>query len=167
MDDRSERLANEPESRHLESAGEPRKLLHVLQGWPPRGPNFFRWENGRLVFDGEWGADHSFVPRPERWAEFWSVCDEIDIWSWPSKVGDPHMIDGLQYEIEIDVGSRSVKSRGQVIGSPAGFRERLTKVHEALQSLVRWRRPFGRLSWMTQQVLERGKRAARWRDETW
>ena len=163
MDDRSEKLANEPESRHLESAYEPMRLLHVLEGWPPRGPNYFRWENGKLVFSGDRG-DHSFVPGPERWAEFWSVCDETDVWGWPSEVGDPEAMDGLQYKIEIDVGSRSVKSRGQVIGSPTGFRERLMKVHEALQSLVRWRRPFGRLSWMSHEVLERGKRAARCRE---
>jgi hypothetical protein len=161
----SEQFADGPTSRQREPAREPRKLLHVLEGWPPPGPNFFRWENGRLVFSAGLRTDLSFVPTPERWAEFWRVCDEVDVWSWPPDVGDPSVIDGLLYKIQIDVGSRSVKSEGQVSGSPAGFRERLLKVHCTLQSLVRWRRPFGRLSWMIHRALNRGNRAALRRGE--
>ncbi len=109
----------------------------MLQGWPPPGPNFFRWENGKLVyFTGS--ADGFIVPTADGWTEFWGVCDEVDIWSWPPEVGNLSVIDGLEFEIDIEVGAHSVRSKGQASGAPAGFGEKLLKVHKALQSLVGW-----------------------------
>lgn len=60
------------------------------------------------------------------------------MWSWPLEIGDKDVIDGLMYALEITVGPRSVKSRGQVVGSPPGFREGLMKLHKGLQDLVGW-----------------------------
>ena len=71
------------------------------------------------------------------WERLWQACDEVDVWSWPAKSGDTSLIDGLQYALELQVGSRVVKSSGQVIGSPAGFADKVKRLHKAMQELVR------------------------------
>jgi hypothetical protein len=128
---------NQPSGNPMEPGHEPKKLFHVLQGWPPPGPNYFRWNDGKLVYSVD-SQDCAVTPVPSRWAELWRICDEVDIWSWPPDIGDQRVIDGLLFEIEIEIGGRSVRSRGQVVDSPAGFGERLLRVHGAFQSLVGW-----------------------------
>src|SRR5262249_19329738 len=113
-----------------------------LNGWPRAGPNCFEWENGRLTFSQD-EVNLSVVPSPDEWTRFWNACDEIGVWSWPPEVGDVDVPDGLIYELEIAAGSRSVKSRGQVVGSPPDFGEKLLKFHRALQALVGWLDPAG------------------------
>jgi hypothetical protein len=107
-----------------------------VAGWPPPGPNEFEWQDGRLTFrhDGAW---LSVAPTADEWKEFWKVRDDVGVWSWPAEVGDlANVRDGLLYALEIEVGSRSVKSKGQVVGSPPGFDEKLRQFHRALQTLV-------------------------------
>lgn len=116
---------------------DPTKLFHVLQGWPPPGPNHFRWDGARLVYYNG-SKDRSAVPAPGQWGGFWAVCDEVDLFSWPATVGDPQVVDGLMYEIEIEVGDRRIRSAGQAVGSPPEFPKKLLRIHRALQSLVGW-----------------------------
>ncbi len=126
---------------------EPVRLKHGLQGWPPDGPNSFCWQSGHLTFmlpgfsnnSRDW--DESMTPTAEQWEKFWQVCDEIDVWSWPPTLGDLHLCDGLQWITELEVGSRSMASRGQVHGSPPGFREKLKLLHQTLQAMVGWQFP--------------------------
>ncbi len=124
--------------REQKQSHAPQVLFHCLQGWPPPGPNHFRWhENGSLVFSHD-GVELSVVPTGREWKAFWKVCDEVDVWSWPSEVGHNDVDDGLMYELQLKVGSRAVNSRGQAVGSPKGFAEKLRKFHSALQVLVGW-----------------------------
>lgn len=126
---------------------EPIKLKHCLQGWPPRGPNAFHWRNGRLTYmlpdrshhHQDW--DKVMTPLPAQWEEFWQVCDEIDVWSWPPSLGDRHVIDGLQWITELEVGTRYVASCGQVQGSPPDFVAKLMRFHQALQEMAGWPTP--------------------------
>jgi hypothetical protein len=85
--------------------------------------------------------DKTVTPTPAQWEEFWLVCDEIDIWSWPPTLGSMTMVDGLQWETELEIGSRRVASRGQVWGSPPGIKEKLLHLHRALQALTGWQPP--------------------------
>ena len=99
---------------------EPTKLHHGLSGWPPQGPNAFRWESGRLVYmfarsgvhRSKW--DEAVTPSISQWEGLWRVCDEIDVWSWPATQGDMRVRDGLQWITELEFDGRSVASRGQV-----------------------------------------------------
>ena len=100
------------------------------------GTNYFRWKDGRLVYTVAGGRDRSASPTARQWADLWRLCDEVDLWAWPSEVGDPRVIDGLMYKIDIKVGVRSVKSAGQLSGSAPGFAERVMRVHRGLQGLL-------------------------------
>jgi hypothetical protein len=126
---------------------EPTNLRHCLEGWPPPGPNLFRWENHQLVFKvpkaGVDFRDWDEVVKPTRmqWRLFWRVCQEIDVWNWPPTLGNMHVCDGLQWTLELEFGNRRVMSRGQVSGSPAGTGNRLMKLHRTLQAMACWRNP--------------------------
>ena len=123
----------------------PTKLDHCLQGWPPAGPNGFVWENGylsymlpRMGFDTSlW--DEAIAPTGSQWRDFWRICDEVGVWSWPATLGDRDVIDGLQWKLELEAGTRRVESRGQVWGSPPDFKPKLMRFHQALQAMTGWR----------------------------
>ena len=125
----------------------PTKLLHCLQGWPPPGPNHFRWEHGQLVYmlpdrsldSRNW--DKVVVPTLTQWYEFWRVCDEIDVWSWPPTLGDMSVCDGLQWVLELEVSGRRVASEGQVHGAPPDTGSKLMRLHRALQAMAGWQAP--------------------------
>src|SRR5688572_28556349 len=106
-----------------------------LQGYPPPGPNAFRWQGGRLTYMlpdmslGRRDWERAMTPTPAQWEGFWRICDEIDVWSWPPTLGDLHVIDGLQWITELEVGSRRMASTGQVLGSPPDFPAKLMRLH--------------------------------------
>ena len=120
---------------------EPTALLFCLEGWPPPGPNHFRWKKNELVYMLPTASldcrDWDKVAKPTRmqWRQFWRVCEETGIWSWPPSLGNRHICDGLQWVLELEYAHRRVVSRGQVSGSPAGFSKRLYKFHQTLQTL--------------------------------
>ena len=78
------------------------------------------------------------TPTAAQWEEFWRVCEEIGVWSWPEWLGDFRVIDGLQWDTEFEVGSRRMKSMGQVHGAPPDFRPKLMRLHRALQAMTEW-----------------------------
>jgi hypothetical protein len=134
----------------------PTKLRHSLQGFPPPGPNGFLWNRGvRLEYIlPDRSQDHKswdkvVVPTTEQWQAFWMVCDEIGVWSWPAKAHSDveivngervtcYFVDGLYYDLELEVGLQAVRSEGQLTRVPAVFREKVMKLHRALQALTGW-----------------------------
>ena len=92
------------------------------------------WERYHSI--EEW--DRIGETTPDQWIEFWRVCDEINIWSWPAFVGDRKVNDGLQYVLELRVGHRNAKSEGQCVGAPLGFQTKLMRLHDKLQTMVGW-----------------------------
>jgi hypothetical protein len=134
-----------PNSKTLE----PIKLSHGLCGWPPQGPNAFRWEGGQIIYSlpnrshdpRRW--DKTMTPTAAQWEEFWRVCDEIDVWSWPPLLGNMMVCDGLQWVTELEIGSRRMNSMGQVHGSPPGFSAKLMRLHRALQAMAGWQPQAG------------------------
>jgi hypothetical protein len=127
----------------------PTKLLHCLQGWPPDGPNRFRWIKDQLIFmlprEGvdicDW--DVAIIPTSNQWQEFWQVCDEVGVWSWPPTNEGLYLVrDGLQWDLELQFGNRHVVSQGQVTGTPRGFWEKLMRLHESLQAMTEWQKIY-------------------------
>jgi hypothetical protein len=125
---------------------EPIRLVCCLSGWPPKGPNNFRWKHDHLAFQGDLPInDHGpnylgeFVkPSSSQWQEFWRVCDEIYVWSWPSYLGNAEVYDGLQWDLELQEGNRYVASKGQVIGCEDFIGENLKRLHQILQAMAGW-----------------------------
>lgn len=122
----------------------PIRLRHCLQGWPPPGPNGFAWQNDRLTYSVGGSGESMIIPTREQWEEFWRVCDEIDVWSWPPRLGDRWVIDGLEWTLVLECRGRAVVSEGQVHGSPEGLYEKLMRLHRTLQSMAGWHHPIAK-----------------------
>jgi CheY-like chemotaxis protein len=125
--------------------GEPIHLSHCLQGWPPEGPNHFRWEDEQLLYSPPWDrslpyddTDKTVIPTLSQWNDFWRICDEIDVWAWPPWLGDEYVCDGLQWSIRFAVGDLRVESEGQLHSSPDDFDGKLKRLHHALQRMTGW-----------------------------
>jgi hypothetical protein len=120
----------------------PTKLSLGLSGFPPPGPNRFRWNNGQLTYrlydrtksEEDWIK--AVVPTPMQWQEFWSICDAIDVWSWPFDISNINIIDGLEYVLELEVGDRAVRSKGQACDYQPGFSDKVRSLHQALQAMT-------------------------------
>jgi hypothetical protein len=95
--------------------------------FPRKGLHFSDW-------------DVAMIPTADQWQEFWRVCDEIEVWSWPPILGSVHIIDGLRWNLELEFGCRRVVSNGQVVGSPPGFSEKLMRFHQSLQAMTDWQK---------------------------
>jgi len=63
----------------LPARAKPIRLVHCLEGWPPNGPNNFRWKDDGLVYSlsdvsipvGHWKK--VMVPTVSQWQQFWRV----------------------------------------------------------------------------------------------
>lgn len=120
----------------------PNILQHTLRGWPPRGPNLFRWEHGRLLYADRRGGtldlDVIAEAPPARWVEFWAACERIGVWAWPEWTGERGVNDGLQVDTELAHDGRHVRTRAQCYGAPDDFVASVREFHAALQWLVGW-----------------------------
>lgn len=120
----------------------PETLEHNLRGWPPPGPNGFRWSNGLLHFRlPDWSApvrdwDKAVSPIPAAWDELWSACDRLKIWDLPPRFGDADVLDGLQVSTRIVHGPRSLSIDGQCAGAPREVCDTILLLHSALQQLA-------------------------------
>ena len=117
-------------------------------GWPPPGPNTFRFHDNQLeyiLFDDDVYrkcGNKVVVPTDDQWLDFWKLCDEVDVWSWPEDVSNNNVIDGIEWRINYQIGDRRVRSYGQVSGAPSHIQENLFRLHEALQAVTGWVNPY-------------------------
>jgi hypothetical protein len=51
-------------------------------------------------------------PTPERWAAFRAALDELNVWSWHAKYGDPEVCDGTGWSAKIVYSDKAVSSHG-------------------------------------------------------
>ncbi len=123
---------------------EPIKLEHRIKGSPPHGPNGFRYANGCVLYPEptpvttyKW-VERSVTPTPAQWEHLWRVCDEIDLWFWPSTVGNLNVYDGVSWTTELQVGARQVKIQGQLVGAEEEYVPKLFRLHRAVQALTGW-----------------------------
>jgi hypothetical protein len=52
------------------------------------------------------------VPSDRKWSNFRKRLDAIGIWQWRSNYDNPYVLDGVQWNLEIDYGSRKVQTDG-------------------------------------------------------
>jgi len=82
------------------------------------GPNWeVVWRGGVLRYRRHWGnlddgEVHEVCPTPEAWRRFWQGCDEIGVWRWDARYDNLLVLDGIQWELEMRVGARAVRSSG-------------------------------------------------------
>jgi hypothetical protein len=123
---------------------EPTELYLAFAGWPPEGPNSFKWMNGRLHYGvylnrGRETYDAEVIPPNSSWKRLWEVCDQIDIWSWPKAGFEGHGYDELQFVIRLQVGQRKIGGLGWVRDTPE-TEKKVMRFLEELQGLTEWRK---------------------------
>lgn len=78
----------------------------------------FGGPNHRLELHGEtllYLADdepEEMLPSPVKWRNFVAKLDEIGTWKWKKYYTNPHVLDGTQWQLEIAIGDKRVKSGG-------------------------------------------------------
>jgi hypothetical protein len=83
------------------------------------------WEDGALHYYVSEGfpIDHlsaEVEPTPSDWERFWTVMDEVKLWTWEASY-HARILDGTQWEVEIEQGSRHIESSGS--NRYPGYRE--------------------------------------------
>ena len=51
-------------------------------------------------------------PDPEKWAAFMAKIDELHVWDWEASYYQMDMCDGSQWELQLAMGDKNVKSYG-------------------------------------------------------
>jgi hypothetical protein len=143
------------ETRYPPGTLSPIHLRFAFQGWPPPDPNVFTWKDAHLLYflpdPGARGmpSEKRVLLTRQHWAQLWSLCDELDLWSLPPDPdsepvfinGQPHTLvikDGLQYTLQVEVPRRSIHSQGHVSRLPVAVGRNLGRFHRALQILAGW-----------------------------
>ena len=79
---------------------------------------FVKFENGKLHYgqcigNPEYGETIvSVVPSGRKWKNFKNKLDAIDVWNWKKSYNNNDVLDGTQWEFEVDYGDQQVKSYG-------------------------------------------------------
>jgi hypothetical protein len=83
--------------------------------------------NYRIVWDGSalWYYTDDFaapkeddepteilIPSKSQWHNFWQEMDAVGLWTWRPSYNAPDIMDGTQWEVEIEWGTRAVSSSG-------------------------------------------------------
>jgi hypothetical protein len=69
--------------------------------------------NGRLHYkDNRAEAPEILSPTAEDWERFWIATEACDLWNWTPSYHDSDILDGTQWEVEITLGRRRLKSSG-------------------------------------------------------
>lgn len=75
-------------------------------------------------------------PTAEDWERFWSAAEACDLWNWTRRYDDPDILDGTQWQVEITLGSRRLKSSGSN-AYPGGEGDGSSKLFTSLLRAVR------------------------------
>jgi hypothetical protein len=69
--------------------------------------------NGQLGYQAKFSHPPVTIsPTTEEWEQFWATVQRCDLWNWAPLYDDPDVCDGTQWEIDIQLGERSLRSFG-------------------------------------------------------
>lgn len=111
------------------------------------GPNYeVRFVNGRLRYQANFSPTPVMIsPTAEEWTQFWDRVEQCDLWHWAPRYDDPDILDGTQWELDIQLGRRRVTSFGSNAypgGEGVGRSEPFQLFLRAVRKLIGGRR-FG------------------------
>lgn len=105
-------------ARQLKPAPHPDKLSFVIGGYSGDS-HALNLSGGDLHYAGNCfrhpsaiEADDFITPSPTKWRNFIAKLDAIGVWKWKKYYKNPHVLDGTQWEFEIVIGDKRVKSGG-------------------------------------------------------
>jgi hypothetical protein len=75
------------------------------------------WDGSSLhYYTADWHpADRltaTVEPSPSDWQQFWQAMDEVELWAWKERYFAPGVMDGTQWEVEIEWAGRCASSGG-------------------------------------------------------
>ncbi len=99
-------------------------------------------ENGALIIEsgnagiswfypGEKNTTKWETPNAEKWAAFMTCLEELKVWHWEPQYFQTDMCDGIQWEVKLELGDKSLHSHG-TNKTPDGFDEFKAAVKELL-----------------------------------
>lgn len=96
-----------------------------------------RWRRGKLWYrhDHVDGSQVSVIPSAAAWERFWASLDQVGIWNWEAHYDDLETCDGEQWSININDGSRSVRSSGSNAYPGGANREHARPFQEFLEAV--------------------------------
>jgi hypothetical protein len=86
---------------------------------------------GRAKISWFYKGEAQFKPVPEKWSAFLAKMDELGVWDWEASYHRMDMCDGSQWELQLAVGDKGVKSYGSGL-----FPEKFDQFKEALGELL-------------------------------
>ena len=101
-------MANNTESTNIL----PQKLEVYIGGFS--GPSFdIKLFKGKLLYSSHLYAEpESITPTPKAWEHYLTAMDKLDIWAWERKYDNLDVLDGTQWSVKINWGSKKVISAG-------------------------------------------------------
>jgi len=120
-------------------------------------PGRFKWEDGILTwYDWDYpppgskrvGCYHYGIcryglsPTADQWLEFWQICAELNVWSWPTWVGHRHIFDGAPYDLLLyhgDASKPTIASSYDTNPQTAAASARCLKVLTVVCAPLSWR----------------------------
>jgi hypothetical protein len=108
-------------------------------GWPPDGPNCLQLIGNKLFYDPRSGdGEQCCDVSNEQWEEIVRASHKTGIWCLPPDMENRDIIDGLQFDLKIKVGTQTLQSHGQLCDHPS-ICDRILAFHRTLQELTGWR----------------------------
>jgi hypothetical protein len=128
-------------SPHAEkgSAVVPRRFRISIGGFG--GPHYeVRLVNGRLRYQADFSTlPEKISPTAKEWETFWATVQRCDLWNWALHYDDSDICDGTQWEIEVTLGERRLRSSGSNAypgGEGTGYSKCFRLLLRAVRKLV-------------------------------
>ena len=86
---------------------------------------------GRAKISWFYKGEAQLKPDPEKWSAFLAEINELGVWEWEPSYHRTDMCDGSQWELELAMGDKNVKSYGSGL-----FPENFEKFKEAMSELL-------------------------------
>ncbi len=102
------------------------------------GPRYeVRLVNGRLQYRTDvTNLPEMLSPAAKEWERFWAAAERCDLWNWAPRYDDPDICDGTQWEVEVMLGARRLRSSGSN-AYPGGVGTGYSKAFKLLTQAVR------------------------------
>ncbi len=82
-------------------------------------------------YPGEKKSTKHETPDAGKWAGFMACLEELEVWSWESQYFHTDMCDGIQWEVKLELGDKTLHSHG-TNKTPEGFDEFKAAIKELL-----------------------------------
>ena len=86
---------------------------------------------GRANISWFYQGEVKHKPSPEKWTIFLAKLDELQVWDWKASYHRTDMCEGSQWELQLAIGDKNVKSYGSGL-----FPEKFDQFKEALGKLL-------------------------------